>query len=788
MINVKKILFSFFILLTMINGRPATGQTCSVCGYVEDLVTGEKLLGAHVFFNKTSGTVSDDFGFYTNRTKLNDTIQIRVSYVGYKLHKTKIFINRDTVINFRLSPKLEIEPVTIIGNNKSESVQSTIIGLNKLNPRFVEKLPTLTGTPDILRSSQLLPGIQGGKEGSSSIIIRGGNVDQNLILLDDVPVYYINHLGGFLSIFDAQAINTIKIYKGGFPAKYGGRLSGIVDIRLKEGRKSDQRSTLHLGLLSTEYKREGPIRKDTSSYILSIRRCNVDLFTRLFSLLDSNGNLMGGYTFYDLTAKLTRKISWKDKIFFSVYSGRDKLFANGSMVSKISDIKYRSNLKTNWGNVITSFRWNHLYNPELNSNLTVAYSQFFNQRKISGETKSINTGITLAEQSLQHVSKIQDIILKYDLQSHSIPYNSLCFGVNSTLHFFKPYQYNKFDSFTESEVNFSQHQTSPELRIYLDDNITLNNSIQLNLGLHASYFNAIGKSYWSLEPRFSSELRINPNSSIQMGYSRMTQNVHMVSSSGIGLATDLWVPSSKLIAPGKSDQIGISFHWNPEVKHPIHFSIEAYYKKLHNLVDFREDVVLYQSDFDYNTSILTGGKGVSKGIEVLLAKDVGRITGWISYTLSKHDRVFEELNDGQPFPFRYDRRHDASMALIIPLSRNVNLSMTWVYWTGDAVTLTSAEYFVPLASGNEIIYGIANTYSEKNGYRMPNYHRLDVGMSFRRSFSRVDRNISIGVLNVYNRKNPYFLYWTKDPQGTARLMQISMFPIMPNISVTYSFK
>jgi len=788
MIIVRNVIIFFFILFSMINVGSATGQTCSVCGYVEDSVTGEKLLGAHVFFNKTSGTISDDFGFFTNRIQLNDSIQIYVSYVGYKSYKTELFVNHDTVINFRLSPKFDLEQVTIIGNSKSESVQSTTIGLNKLNPRFVEKLPTLTGSPDVLRSSQLLPGIQGGKEGSSSIIIRGGNVDQNLILLDDVPVYYINHLGGFLSVFDAQSINAMKIYKGGFPAKYGGRLSGIVDIRLKEGRKYDQHSTLHLGLLSTEFKREGPIRKDTSSYILSIRRCNVDLFTRLFSLIDSNGNLMGGYTFYDLTAKLTRKISWKDKIFFSIYSGRDKLFANGSMVASNLDVKYRNDLKTNWGNFITSFRWNHVYNPELNSNLTVAYSQFFNQRIISGKVKSLNTDIILSEQSLQQVSKIQDVILKYDLECFSIPHNELSFGINSTLHFFKPYQYNRFDSFSDSEVNYSQHQTSPELRLYLDDRLIVNDNIRLNLGLHASYFYAIGKSYWSVEPRFSSELKINPYSSIQIGYSRMTQNIHMVSSSGIGLATDLWVPSTKSISPGKSDQVGISFHWNPDVKLPIHFSIEAYYKKLHNLVDFREDAVLFQSDFDFKTSILTGGAGISKGIEVLLTKDSGRITGWISYTLSKHDRVFEELNGGKPFSFRYDRRHDASMALMFPLSRNINFSMTWVYWTGDAVTLASTEYLTPLLSGDEIIFGIANTYSIKNGYRMPNYHRLDLGMSFSRSFDKADRKITIGLINVYNRKNPYFLYWTKDSSGTPKLMQISMFPIMPNISVSYSFK
>ncbi len=778
---------SLAILMMILIGIPGIGQTCSICGYIEDLDTGEKLLGAHVSFNGTSGAISDDFGFYSHRTTLNDTIRIVVTYVGYQPYLTKLLVNQDTVMNFSLVPRLDLGPITIIGIDKSESEKTNIIGLTKLNPRFIEGLPTLSGTPDILKSSQLLPGIQGGTEGSSSIIIRGGNVDQNLILLDDVPVYYVNHLGGFLSIFDAQAINSMKIYKGGFPAKYGGRLSGIVDIRLKEGRKSETKNTVHMGLLSSEYKREGPLRKDTSSYILSIRRCNVDLFTRIFTLLDSDGDLMAEYTFYDITGKFSRKISWKDKIFFSMYSGRDKLFANGFMASDESNMKYLSSLKTTWGNCISSFRWNHIYNPDLHSNLTLAYSQFFNQNAILASVKNRISNEKLSEQRLNYASKIQDIIIKYDFKSHSVPNNNLSFGINNTLHFFKPYQYKRFDYSTDSEVGFTQRQTSPEIRIYLEDKVRVNDNFNLNTGIHGSYFNATGKSYWSLEPRFSCEWEIDSNSSFQMAYSRMTQNVHMVSSSGIGLAKDLWIPSTKLIAPGKSDQVGISYHWNPDKKLPIHFSIEAYYKKLHNLADYREGAVLFQSDFDWDTSILTGGEGTSKGIEFLFAKDIGRISGWFSYTLSKHDRVFEELNNSQPYPFRYDRRHDASMALLISLSKGIALSMTWVYWTGDAVSLASAEYLVPLMEGNALSYGVAHRYTKKNGYRMPDYHKLDIGLNFSRSFSRFDRKISIGVINAYNRKNPYFLFWAEDSEGKDRLMQMCMFPLMPNISISYSF-
>ena len=786
---VKRTMFFVLIYLVIsLVGRPASGQTCSVCGYIEDSVTGEKLLGAHIFFNRISGTVSDDFGFYTDRAKINDTVQVEVSYVGYKTLITRLFVRKDTVVSFQLSPNLEMAQVTIIGHENAASVQSESISLNTLNPRFVENLPTLTGTPDILRSSQLLPGIQGGKEGSSPILIRGGSADQNLLLLDDVPVYYINHLGGFLSIFDAQVINTINIYKGGFPAKYGGRLSGVVDIRLKEGRKTDQRATLHLGLLSSEYKIEGPIRKDTSSYILSVRRCNLDVFTRLISLLDSQGQMMGGYTFYDMTAKVSRKLSWKDKVFFSVYGGRDKFFTNASMTAETLTEKYKSSLKSNWGNIITSFRWNHIYHPELSSNLTLAYSQFFNQRNMESVAKNLLSGDNIAEQRFHQASKIQDLILKYDFEYHSIPDHEIKFGLHNTLHFFKPYDYNRFDLLSDYEIDFSVKQTSPELRFYVEDRIKFNDRIFFNAGLHASFFHATEKSYWSLEPRVSSEFRLNPSSSIQLGYSRMTQNIHLISSSGVGLSTDLWIPSTNQIAPGKSDQLGISFHWKPEATIPIHCSVEAYYKKLHNLAELDENSVLFQSDFDLGSSIITGGEGTSKGIEVLIAKDAGRFTGWVSYTLSKHDRVFEELNGGKPFPFRYDRRHDVSTALMIPLSKNTSLSVTWVYRTGEAVTLASAEYLTPFVINEEINYGLAHAYGQKNGYRMPDYHRLDIGLNFKRSFIKADRKISIGILNVYNRRNPYILYWDKDAQGKAKLMQVSMFPIMPNISVTYFFK
>ena len=786
---IKKIVLILIAGILYVSTTKA--QTLLVSGYVQDLKTGEKLIGANIIeVVNHKVTTTNQFGYFSVPVSLSKPCQVTVSYVGYQAVSLNLTLIHDTLLVIKLNQNNEIKEVKIIGKSNRNPEIASSFGKVSLNSDIVSKLPSLTGIQDIMRASQLLPGIQSGKEGSSQIYIRGGNSDQNLILLDDVPVYYVNHIGGFISVFDASAINSINIYKGEFPARYGGRLSGILDIRLKEGSKSSTKQTLQLGLLSTEYKIEGPVKKDTSSYLISIRRCNVDVFTRLFSLMYSNGKYQGGYTFYDFTGKFTHNLGPKDKLFFTVYFGHDKIFGKGTSTTTDGNYKVEGSINTKWGNYIASAKWTHIYSSSLFGSLTVAYSQFvYNKNLVSKASKSAD-GLTKNSYKLSFGSNILDIICNYNFEKNLNPRHRLSFGIQNTFHIFKPYNFTLEDeSLSFQNRKYSSHQNSPESRVYFEDNFDLSDKWQISVGTQLAFIYSDTRSYWALEPRLSSKFDLSDNLNLNFGYSRMTQNLHLLSSSGLGLPTDLWIPVTAQIAPGTSDQIGIGIDWQLPANLPFHLTMEAYYKKMRNLAEFREGSVFFQNGTNWQLSVETGGLGVSKGIELLIEKQQGRLTGWIGYTLSKHDRIFPGLNGGKPFPFRYDRTHDLSLVANYEINKHINLCGTWVFWTGEAITLAYGSYSVPVDFLNgQIVNGVAHAYSSRNGYRLPDYHRMDIAIQFKRSFNKADRTISFGIYNLYNRKNPFFLFWDKNSNGVMKLYQINIFPIMPNISVAYNFK
>ncbi|MFA6126873.1 MAG: carboxypeptidase-like regulatory domain-containing protein [Bacteroidales bacterium] len=771
------------------------GQNLTINGYVQDSITGEKLIGANIFGIKTNrGTTSNQFGFFSILMPRGKTEQLSVSYVGY--HTQSIYFNGsgDTLLVVKLNLNKEIKEVTIIGLNKQNPLIGRSFGMISLNAATIAKLPTLTGIRDIMRSSQLLPGIQSGKEGSSQIYIRGGSSDQNLILLDDIPVYYVNHIGGFISVLDAGAINSVQIFKGGFPARYGGRLSGIVDIRIKEGSKSQAskglgKYTLQLGLFSTEYKKEGPIKPDTSSYLISIRRCNVDLLTRLFSLMQSDGQFQAGYTFYDFTGKYSRNLGPRDKLFFTTYFGRDKIFATGATNSYDGLYRNRGSFITKWGNLITSAKWTHIYANSLFGSLTVAYSRFVYNKSLSSQSTRFADGAK-SSYDLSFGSNIQDVLVNYNFEKNLNSRHHLNFGIQNTFHLFKPYNYSvSIDSSSTPAITYSSKQFSPESRAYFEDNFDLSEKWRISAGAQLACIYSDTRLYWALEPRLSSTYALNDKLKLNIGYSRMTQNLHLLSSSGLGLPTDLWIPVTSKIPPGVSDQIGLGMDWQLPANLPFHITVEAYYKKMKNLAEFKEGSVFFQNGTDWQLSVETGGTGISRGIELLIEKPQGMLTGWIGYTLSKHERTFPGLNGGRTFPFRYDRTHDLSVVANFEINQRINLCATWVYWTGEAVTLAYGQYMIPIGyDAGERDDEIAHAYSSRNGYRLPDYHRLDIAIQFKRSFLRADRVISFGVYNVYNRKNPFFLFWDKGSDGAMKLYQVTIFPIMPNISATYTFK
>ncbi len=789
---IARILFIWIFMTTVfVAVAVAQTQTFILNGFIEDSLTGEKLIGANILevANRT-GTTTNQFGFFSIPILSGKTCQLSISYVGYKLKPLTINPQRDTSVIVRLTLTDALREVTIVGGNADRNAVARSFGMVSLNTSTLTKLPSLTGIKDIMRSSQLLPGIQSGKEGSSQIFIRGGSADQNLILLDDIPVYYVNHIGGFISVFDAGAINLMNIYKGAFPARYGGRLSGILDIRLKEGSKSGRKQTLQIGILSTEYKIEGPVKTDTSSYLLSVRRCNVDIFTRLYSLLDSNGKVQGGYTFYDVTGKYSRKLGARDKLFFITYFGRDKIFASGSIHSSDGIFNNKASFSTKWGNYIASAKWLHVYSGSLFSSLTVAYTRFAYNKDLSGKSVRLSDGNTESSYNLTFGSNIQDILCNYVFEKTLNARHHLSYGILNTLHLFKPHNYSlTTENASAPELSYTSWQISPESRAYLEDKYGISDRWYLTAGAHLAIIYSDTRTYLAIEPRLLTKYSLNDNLDLSFGYSRMTQNLHLLSSSGLGLPTDLWIPVTAQIPPGVSDQLGLGINWQLPDNLPFKLTIEAYFKKMKSLVEFKEGAVFFQKGADWQSSIETGGTGISKGVEFLLEKQEGSFTGWIGYTISKNDRTFPGLNGGKSFPFRYDRRHNLSVVANYELSNHINLCGTWVYWTGEAITLAYGEYSVPIHYDNwSLIEGTAHVYSSRNGYRLPDYHRLDIAIQFKRSFQKVDRTISVGIYNVYNRKNPFFLFWDKGSDGAIKLYQVTIFPIMPNISVAYTFK
>jgi len=778
------------VITSLLSSSFSQGQTPSVTGYVQDLKTGEKLIGANIFdVSSHRGTTTNQFGFFSIPVTYGKSCRLSVSYVGYEIAPLELTLVRDTLMVIRLRQNTELKEVRIIGETNKNREIAQAFGMVSLNSATISKLPSLTGIQDIMRSSQLLPGIQSGKEGSSQIYIRGGSSDQNLILLDDIPVYYVNHIGGFISVFDAGAINSINIYKGAFPARYGGRLSGILDIRLKEGSKSQKKQTLQLGLLSTEYKVEGPVKRDTSSYLISVRRCNVDIFTRLYSLMYTNGKYQGGYTFYDFTGKYTRNLGPRDKLFFTAYFGRDKIFGTGSSNTTDGIYKEKGSMSTKWGNYIASAKWTHIWSNSLFGSLTIAYSQFVYSKNLNGKTIRLADGVAENTYKLSFGSNIQDILCNYNFEKNLNARHRLSFGIQNTFHVFKPYNYTLQSAGNlVMDRTYSSHQISPESRAYFEDNYDLSEKWLISAGAQLAFIYSDTRSYWALEPRLSSKYTLNGKLNLNIGYSRMTQNLHLLSSSGLGLPTDLWIPVTAQIAPGISDQIGLGIDWQLPDKLPFHVTIEAYYKKMRNLAEFKEGSVFFQNGSDWQLSVESGGTGVSRGIEFFIEKQRGPLTGWIGYTLSKHDRTFPGLNGGKSFPFRYDRTHDLSVVVNYEINKHINLCGTWVYWTGEAVTLAYGEYSVPVDFSNgQPIDGVAHAYSSRNGYRLPDYHRMDIAIQFKRSFLKADRTISFGIYNVYNRMNPFFLFWDRNSEGDYKLYQVTIFPIMPNISVAYTF-
>jgi len=767
-----------FVLFSILH---AYSQEFNINGTLRDAETGETLIGANVYIpSLETGTTTNTYGFYSVTIPANQDVVLQFSYTGYQSIEKTVNIKEDTKLDMELASGEQLNEIVISGESNKEILNNTQMSVTKLSTKEAKKLPALFGEVDIIKTLQLKPGIQSGGEGTSGLLVRGGGVDQNLFILDEATVYNASHLFGFFSTFNSDAVKNVELYKGGFPAEYGGRLSSVIDVRLRDGNRKKFSGTGGLGLIASRLTLEGPIVKDKGSFIVSGRRTYVDIFTNQINR-SNEGNpdaiQIPSYYFYDLNMKANYDITENDRIYLSGYLGRDYFtFGNGDF-----------NFNFNWGNITTTARWNHVFNSKLFMNTTYTFSDY-----------DYTLSNAFGQFEFELGSGIQDQATKVDFSYTPNNHHFVQFGASATHHTFDIGRANANSETGIIEFNAGTEFKAWEFGAYVADEWEVNDLLKIDFGVRISGFYNDEKFYYGLEPRVASKYSLSEKVSVKASYARMYQYIHLVSNSGASLPTDIWYPSDKVVAPQFSDQVAAGVSWAINDNYII--SNEVYYKWLSNQVDFKDNANLFVND-KLNEEFVFG-KGWSYGNEIYLEKKNGKLTGWIGYTLAWSYRQFDDILDGQVFPYRFDRRHDASVVVLYEISKKYTITGSWVYSTGNASTVPEGFFVLQSPQGED--FRIIPTYTDRNSYRVPAYHRLDLGfvINFKHKWGTSD--LTFSVYNAYDRRNPYFLYIDDnrsdlieanggEPLGAADLQniefqpkQVSLFPILP--SITWNFK
>ncbi len=763
-------------------------ERVTINGYLKDSLTGETLIGANLqVVGRGKGVQSNQYGFYSISLE-KGVYRLLVSFIGYQTADVTIDLTKDIQQNILLLPNAAvINNVTVVGRRRENNVKTAQMGKIELSMNTAKALPAFLGEVDPLKTLQLLPGVRNAGEGNAGFYVRGGGPDQNLILLDDAVVYNTGHLFGFFSIFNADAIKNVTLIKGGMPAQYGGRLSSVVDVAMKEGNNNKTQIDAGIGLIASRFSIQGPLKKNKASYILSARRTYVDLLSKPF--ISKQSEFYGsGYYFYDLNAKMNYRFSEKDVLYLSGYFGRDKFTFNNTKRSFSTTIP--------WGNSTATLRWNHVFNKKLFANTTAVYNDY--KFQLAGRQNDFNINLS---------SGIRDLNLKTDFDFYPVPEHKLKFGIQYTHHTFLPNIVSGSQDSVVFEPNNASRKLANEYAAYIQDDWELSDKIKVNAGLRYSIFQQIGrytlydrdvdgnkidsveygrgqtvKAYGGLEPRLTVRYAISELSSFKAAVTRNIQYIHLVTNAGTTLPTDLWVPSTIRVRPQTGWQYAAGYFRNFN-NGMFETSLEVYYKTMNNQIEYKEG---YTPSLRDPEEEFVFGKGWSYGAELFINKVRGRFTGWIGYTLSWTWRRFKDLNDGLKYPSRYDRRHDMSIVGTYELSKKWKVSSVFVYGTGNATSLPERFYFVGGVLTQE--------YSRINAYRMKPYHRMDLSFSYTPTPKKVRKYTSHWVFSLYNaysRLNPYFIYFDQEGQasnGDLRVSarQVSLFPVIP--AVTWNIK
>ena len=764
----------FSILFLQVSAQ----EKATLSGYIKDKSNGEVLIAASVYFTElATGTVSNAYGFYSV-TVPKGKYTLVINYLGFQADTIALDLGVNVVRNFSLAPQnQQLNEVVIKGEKEDKNVTSTEIGVNRIDAREIKKITVLMGESDVLKAIQMLPGISSVGEGASGFNVRGGNIDQNLILLDEAPIYNSSHLFGFFSIFNSDAIKDTKIYKGGIPANYGGRLSSVLDVRQRDGNKTKFEGQGGIGAISSRLTLEGPLKKNKGSFLVSGRRSYVDLFFPLFPSDAGIGN--SKFFFYDFNTKLNYEINDKNRVYLSGYFGND-----------VFDIQNQFGFT--WGNQTASARWNHLFSNKLFSNFTAVYS---------------NYNYKIGSSFFEWKSNIKNYTLKYDFGYFLNPKNTISFGAQSGLYRFSPGEI-KSDFFGEDQ-NLAKKNSS-DLAIYAMNEQKISGRLSANYGLRISNFNFLGpytikeykageyptvssqisektyssnkiiKSYFGLEPRASATYILNDESSLKMGYNRMFQYIHLISNTTAAVPTDIYAPSDPFIPPAIANQISTGYFRNIN-NNEWETSAEIYYKTFKDVPDFKDGANLIGQE-NLETEIRIGN-GRAYGAEFYFKRNKGKVTGWVSYTLSKSERKTPTINNGNFYPANFDKRHILSVFALWQINKKWDMSGNFSYQTGRP--------FTP-AIGRYMYHGLViPNYGERNSFRMQDYHRLDLSFNYdkNKANAKLKSSWSFGVYNAYGRRNTYSIFFRSNPDNPQETQAVRLAILAAPIPyVTWNFK
>ena len=757
------------------------GQGAFLSGYIKDAKTGEALIGANIFIKSEGiGTSTNNFGYYTlSISKGPGTYIVQYSYLGYLTLLDTIIVRSNTELIVELEPSNLLDTALVVGK-KSPIAEITGESSIEINSKQIEEIPAILGEVDVIKALQLLPGVNGGTEASSGMYVRGGGNDQNLILLDGVPLYNVSHLFGFFSLFNTDAINNVKLYKGGFPSRFGGRLSSVIDITTIYGNTNKIGGTLSLGVLAGRLSLNGPIGKSgKTTFSVAARRSLFDLY--LFQN-DPESDLRTGYYFYDINGKVTHKIDNKSSISMSLYNGRDQFYVNDrgqdTFGNNISN--YKENFRFGWGNSLGSIRYSRANSKKMFSSYTASATRF--SFGISSEfEENFPANNNFEKSKFAYSSGITDYAAKADYEYRHNYKHLIRFGGAYIAHVFNP---GRLELFYESSsgqfldtILGVNGQISHESAVYIEDEFRFRNDLNGNIGFRLVNYTVNSKSYNYIEPRFSIAKSFDDKFVLFAAYSNMNQFVHLVANSGAALPTDLWLPASDVIAPMNSHQVSLGYRKN--LGKSFDLVIEGYYKWMNNVIDYKEGQDITAIFADWEERVATG-QGRSYGVEILLQKKVGKWRGWLGQTYSKTDRTIPEINFGRTYNFKYDRRVDISLTITYEYNKRNSFSANFVYGTGNALTLPIGQY---TDNFGKTVF----EYGNKNDYRMRDYHRMDIGYhrQSKKKLQGAEQSFNFSIYNVYARNNPFIVEADFEANPPV-IREISLFNFIPGI--TYNLK